>query len=133
MARGAHGRGAVRVEGLAELTRDFRKMSKELGKEVAASLREAAEPARPKAEQKAREKIRNIGSKWSTMKIGVTQGKGVVWMRPAARRSGGSPRPNLSGLLVGRAMWPAVEEAEPQVMENMAKVIDDLAGHNGFD
>lgn len=124
--------GAVRVRGLRELTRDFKKISRDLSKELRKELVEAADPVKKTGEQLALARIRNMprSPHWAGMRIGVTAKS--VYMAPSARRGGGSGRSNLSGLLLERAMEPALD----QNADKVAGRVDDMLGHlfdrNGF-
>ena len=124
---------AVRVKGLKELTRDFKKMSKELSQEVTGELKKVAEPVRSTAEQMALTGIRNMpdSPRWAGMRVGVAPGRGVVWIRPTARRRGGSPRPNLGALLLNE-MDRAVDKKQDEVVDGLEKMLDRLANDYGF-
>lgn len=125
--------GTVRVDGLRELTRDFKKISKDLDKEVTNELKEAADPVKRDAQQKGLSQIRNLTQRWSRMRIGVSKAKGLVYMVPATKRSVGTPRPNLNPLLMDEAMWPAVEDNRDEVVKGLEEMIDKLGGHYGLD
>lgn len=121
---------SIRIEGIRELNRAFAQISLEVKRDNVRKLREATEPARAKAEELAVSNIRNIGGRWSQMRLGViTRG---VYLAPKARRRGGSPRPNLGGLLLKRSMLPAVREAQPEIVARLEVWLDGLAGQNGF-
>ena len=125
---------AVRVKGLRELTRDFKRMSKDLDTEVTQELKRVAEPVRVTAERLAISRIRNMpGSpRWAGMKVGVASGRGVVWMRPSARRRGGSSRPNLGAMLLERSMDPALDQKQGEVVEGLDRMLGRLGGDYGF-
>lgn len=125
--------GAVHVKGLRELTRDFKKMSKELDDEVTDELKRVAEPVKQVATRYALGHIGNMprSPRWAGMRVGVAKGRGVVWMRPAARRRGGSPRSNL-GPLLQREMEAAVENKEQEVVNGLDKMLGRLGGDYGF-
>lgn len=116
---------AVRVQGLRELQRACAASDRELRLGVRSKLKEAAEPVRQEAERLALGEIRNLGSSWSRMRVGVTTT--LVYVAPASRRSGGSARPNLGGLLMRRAMQPALETKARDVERTLERVIDDIA------
>lgn len=118
----------VRVSGLRELQRACRASEREVRLGVRSRLREAAEPVRAAAEQLAVGNIRNIGAAWSRMRTGVTAS--AVYVAPAARRRGGSARPNLGGLLMREAMEPALEQRRGEVEHAVEKAIDDIADRN---
>jgi predicted NAD-dependent protein-ADP-ribosyltransferase YbiA (DUF1768 family) len=124
--------GTVRVTGLRELNRAFKKISGDLDKEMKKSLIKAAEPVKVRAEALALGRIRNMprSPRWADMRIGVTQ-KGV-YMVPFARNRGGSGRSNLKSLLLDRSMDPALEEKQNEVVEGVGEMIDYLSRSNGF-
>ncbi len=124
---------AVHVKGLRELTRDFKKMSKDLDTEVTDELKKVAEPVKQVAQRNALGHIGNMPRtpRWAGMKTGVASGRGVVWMRPAARRRGGSPRPNLGGLLLNE-MDKALDEKQHEVVDGLDKMLGRLGGDYGF-
>jgi len=126
--------GAVVVRGLRELSRDFRKMSGELPKELYDSLKQAAEPVRSGAEMKAMGKIRNMPAspRWAEMRTGVSKAQGRVYIVPQARKRGGSGRANLATLLLERAMEPALEENTDKVIESVDKMLGRFGGDYGF-
>jgi hypothetical protein len=114
--------GEVRVEGLRDLQNAFREVSKDLAKELRTDLKQIAEPVRSRAEQLAGDSISNIGPVWSLMRVGVTQR--TVYVAPKTRRTIGSPRSNLGGLLMRKAMQPALEEKTDQVAAELEKLVD---------
>ncbi len=122
--------GSVKVHGLRELNRTFTKMGKEVQKETRNQLREVGEPVRAAAERLAAAEIRNLGDRWGQMRLGVTTK--LVYVAPKARPRGGSPRPNLAGLLLQRAMLPAVERNEETVVLALEHMLDRLADREGF-
>jgi len=119
----------IRVEGLRELQRDFRKMSKELGKDLRAELLNSAAPVADRAQQRTLGEIGNMTSHWSQMRVGVTSGS--VYVVPRAKRRGGSPRPNLKPLIQSR-MDQALDDKRGEVMDNMGDMLDRLADRSGF-
>lgn len=118
---------AIKVQGLRELERAFRKTDKEEAKLLRKSLKETALPVKRAAEGKALAKIRNMGRsrKWATMRLGVS--KSVVYMVPRQKGTHGRGplrRPNLKDLLLDRAMIPALEEHEGEVIRGVERVLD---------
>lgn len=124
--------GAIRIRGLRELNRDFKKISKDLGKELRSELKEAAEPVRSTAEKLALGRIRNMprSPHWAGMRVGVTAKS--VYVVPQARRRGGSGRANLATLLLERAMDPALEQKQDEVVEKVDDMLGHLFSRNGF-
>lgn len=114
----------IRVEGLRDLQRAFTLADKTLERELRDTLREVAEPVRADAERLAVAGIPTIGLPWSRMRVGVTRTS--VYVAPRQRGVRGNAtrkRPNLAGLLLGRAMLPALEQNEPRVAAEMDKVL----------
>lgn len=127
--------GAIRVHGLKELTRDFKRISKDLDKRLTGELEKVAKPVADDAEQRALTSIRNMpGSPdWAAFRIGVSRARGVVFMVPASRGRR-RKRPNLSSLLLTRAMDPAAtaEENERLVHDGLSDLIDHITDKHGF-
>lgn len=120
----------IRVEGLRELNRALAKLNRTLYRRVNSELKDAAEPVRIAAEQKAMDGIRNIGPVWGTMRVGAT--RKMVYVAPTARNRGGSPRPNLGTLLMQRAMLPALDEHQQEVVHRLEGVLDRMGREVGF-
>lgn len=118
---------AIRVEGLAELQRAFARADKTLSRELRDRLRDAAEPVRADAEQLAETSISRIGLPWSRMRVGVTRHSVYVAPRKRGARRGPAKRPNLAELLLGRAMLPALDTNQAQVLDK----VDDLLAEVG--
>lgn len=116
----------VRVKGLRELQRDFRKMSKDLSKEVRDGLREGAEPVR----QEAAALFSPISADSAAgYKVRVRQ-RGVA-VEQSRRRTTGKRR-DYGRLQMGRALIPGLEAKQGEVIRGVEKVLDKLAGSNGF-
>ena len=122
--------GAVEVRGLRELDRAFLEVSKDVRTGMRKELREVAEPVRSAAEELAAGGIRNIGDRWSRMRVGVTSK--MVYVAPKARRRGGSPRKNLAVLLLTRALEPALAQHQEEVVHRIEGWLDGLIDKNGF-
>jgi len=130
MAAGA----VVEVQGLSELLRAFKGMSKDLDKNLTKTLKKAAEPAAAQAEDFALGHIRNMprSPHWAGMRIGVARGLGQVYMVPSARRrSGGRGRENLNPLLLVE-MEAAVEMKAADIEDALGNLVDDIADSHGF-
>jgi len=117
----------IRVRGYRELQRALRRAPRDLRLEVRRALRDVAEPVRLDAEGLARARIRRIGVPWSQMRVGITQK--VVYIAPRQRgvKSRTDPRrrrPNLAGLLMGRAMEPAGIRNEMLVRAKLEHALD---------
>jgi hypothetical protein len=114
----------IEVKGLREMQKAARIAGKTTNKEVQKALRDAGGPVADRAESLARSEIRNATLPWSRMKVGSTVKS--VYITPAARRSGGSPRPNYGVLLLERAMNPAVEQTMDETVRRLEKAIDEI-------
>lgn len=125
---------AIRVIGLKELSRDFKRMSKDLSDRLVDELKEAAQVVADDAEDLALTRIRNMprSPRWAGMRIGVSRAQGLVYVVPAARSRRRTHRPNLADLLLEEAMDPAVEKNQKKVVERLEEMLDRLANSNGF-
>jgi hypothetical protein len=120
----------VKVEGLRELQRGFRSVSSDVAKQLTRELRGIGEAVRVLAEEKASSDISRIGPSWGRMRVGVTAS--YVYIAPKSRRHGGSPRPNLAGLLMSRAMIPAADESRETTVIAVEGMLDRITVRNGF-
>lgn len=83
------------------------------------------------AEARAVTEIRNLseGDPWQRMRAVARQN--LVYVAPVERgrnrRSPGRHRPNLAGLLMDRAMQPALEAKAGEVEERMGRLLDDMS------
>jgi hypothetical protein len=118
---------AVRIEGLRELERAFKLYGRGLEKGVREALETAAEPVRTDAQSLAVSSIPNIGLPWSRMRIGVTRRTAYVAPQQRGRSTHrGRKRPNLRGLLLDRAMQPALDQNIGNVEREIGHALDDL-------
>jgi hypothetical protein len=120
----------IRIKGQAELERAFLQLRKEVLAELKPMLKEIGEEVRSDAQARAGADISHIGTRWDRMRTGVTL-KGV-YVAPTSRRRGGSPRPNLAGLLWDKAMEPARDEHEESVLRRAELLVDASAAFAGF-
>jgi len=114
----------LQLRGFRELSRAFAVADVTLEREFRDALREAAEPVRVDAEILAMDTIPRIGFEWSRMRVGVTRSSVYVAPRTRGSRRRGTRRPNLAGLLLGRAMEPALESNTENVEKSVEKVLD---------
>lgn len=118
--------GLVRVEGLRDLQRAFKIADAAESKGLRRTLREVAEPVKLDAERLAVDTIPRIGFPWSRMRVGVTQTSVYIAPRERGKRSRGNPalrRPNLKGLLLDRAMEPALQQDTPLVVAAVDRML----------
>lgn len=121
---------AVNVRGLRELSRAFAKADKQLKRDYRASLRSLGEPVKVEAQARSAQEITNIGSRWSLMRVGVTQK--LVYVAPqergrASRRNVAIRRPNLATLLMDEAMQPALDNNARHIEERFGDLLDSMA------
>jgi hypothetical protein len=120
---------AIRVKGLRELNRAFARADRDIRLGFRGALKDAAEPVRADAESLSRERIANIGDRWSRMRVGITTR--VVYVAPrekgvTTRGGAAARRPNLAGLLMDRAMQPALDQNREQVVRSVERLLGDL-------
>lgn len=126
----------VHVTGMTELTRAFNAAGKEAKRDLRKAFVEVAQPIASEAEALALGRISRIGGRWSKMRVGVTQK--VVYVAPKqrgakARANANLRRPNLAGLLMERALEPALQHNEPRieraVEHALDRIVDDVNRH----
>ena len=116
----------VRVRGLPQLQRAFRSISKDLSREVRSGLKEAAQPVL----QEAQALLSPVSADSAAGYRIVVRARGVALEQSRKRTTG--LRPDWGRFQFGRAMAPAVESKEQEVVNGLEKVLDDLARRNGF-
>ena len=82
----------VRVHGLKPLIRAFKDMPDEVAEEFINDLTEAAEPVRMRSMDLMHSMV-NVRRPYDMFRVGVSKAQSSVWVAPAWRRGGGSPRP----------------------------------------
>jgi hypothetical protein len=116
------------IRGLHELQASLAHADRSVRLGVRKGLRQAAEPVQRGAEELAQTNIRNIGPKWSRMRVGVT--RNLVYVAPrqkGTRGRGPRRRPNLADLLMDRAMQPALDQHEAEVEARLEELLDRAA------
>jgi len=119
------------VQGLPELYQALGELDVSVQEHLKEGLIEGAEPVQRLAEGRAMSEITNMTDHWARMKIGVT-GKALVYIAPLSRRAGGSPRHNLAGELLDKAMIPAAVEGQPAVEAAVAVAVNRAIKESGF-
>lgn len=93
---------------------------------VRRELRQVAEPVQRDAELFARQRIPRIGERWARMRVGITTK--TVYVAPSQRsRDRSRRRPNLAGLLMDRAMQPALDAHEHETVRELDRMLDRVA------
>ena len=119
----------VVVRGLREFVAACDHADKRIRREVRGELRSVAEPVRHDAETLARSTIPRIGPLWPLMRVGVTRSLVYVAPKQRGRLSRANPalrRPNLAGLLMDRAMEPALTQNVPGIQASVERVLDQV-------
>jgi hypothetical protein len=128
--------GTVRVKGLQELNRALNSYNKDLRKELRASLRVVAKPVKELATELAMGEITNMTAHWARMRLGVAAKS--VYIVPYSRNAGGSKRPDdgsdtsFVGLMLGRAMEPALDRHHDDIIHGLELMLDGLGLKHGF-
>lgn len=122
----------IRVQGFREMQRAFAAADKTLLREFQTAMRKVAEPIREDSERLAGEKIRNILSPtaevdWWRMRVGLTRVSLYVAPFERGRLTKRNPsryrRRNLAGLLLEKAMEPALARNEPRAVAAVDHVL----------
>lgn len=118
---------AIQVKGLRDLQRAFSRADRALQRDLRKKLREVGEPVRADAEHRAAAEISHIGGRWSRMRVGIT--RSLVYVAPRERgvkTRGPDPRrrPNLAGLLMEKAMQPALDAHIDESLKRFEGLLD---------
>jgi len=116
----------VRVQGLRELQRDFRKLSKDLSKEVREELKKAAEPVR----KEAADLFSGISADSASGYRVAVRARGVSVEQRRRRTTG--LRPDYGRLQMRRALLPALDAKQDEVVKGLDHMLGRLAGDHGF-
>jgi SH3-like domain-containing protein len=113
------------VDGYEDFLRDLKTAEKNIRNGVRKEIRQAAEPVKATAESLAVSRIRGVdfGEPWSRMRVGVTQKSVYVAPRRRGSKAGLSKRPNFADLLMNRAMEPALEQHQDEVVRDIDSLI----------
>lgn len=111
----------VKVDGLKEFNRDVRKAEKDTRKVVRDRLREVGGVVRVDAANRLQEYDDR-----SARGLKVRVRAAGIFVEQSLRRTTGL-RPDYGALQMTRALIPAVEATEPQMVREMEKAADELA------
>lgn len=117
----------IRVRGLRELQRDFKKMSGDLSKEVDRELKEAAGIVA----EEARSLFSSYDSRSASGFRPRVKGFGRAFVEQSRRRTTGK-RPDYGALQMRRALLPALGSKQAEVIERLDKMLGRLGDDNGF-
>lgn len=127
---------------MRELSAAFAKADRDVRLGWRHELRDVAEPVRRDAEALAKEQIPRIGKRWARMRTGVT--RKIVYVAPREkgnRRTGPVSEARrradkkFAGLLMDRAMEPALEAHEAEIEQRIDHALDVMAddfNHGGM-
>jgi len=119
-----------KVHGVRDLIRSLEGLSDDVEEEFVWELEEAADPVRKQSMVNMRS-MENVRSPYDLFRIGVAKRDKAVWVQPAWRRGGGSPRPGMAPHIRKR-MERALEQEEAQVSDKVDNMIDRLSRKHGF-
>lgn len=117
--------GAVRVRGLADLNRALARTSKDVRLGIRKELRQVGEPVADEAESLALARIRSMprSPQWADMRVGVTTNLVYVVPRQRGTKTPSRKRTNLAGLLMDRAMQPALDHHQDEVERDLERML----------
>jgi len=101
-------------------------------KELRTELQAVAQSIRVHAQELASANIRNIGPRWQRMRLGVISSGVYLAPQQRGRKTGPGKRANLAGLLLNKAMQPAVDQGADAVVLALEVMLDRLGAENGF-
>jgi hypothetical protein len=123
---------AVRLHGFKETSQAFGRMGGQINREWRDSLSDIGEPVRSTAEANAYSRIPRIGKSWGEMRTGVTQKAVYVAPKQRQTRNPALKRRKFAGLLMERAMEPALNRHEQQTVQRVERLLDHVGRENGF-
>lgn len=116
----------IYIRGLRETSAAYSKLERETNAGLRGGLRDIAEPVQRTAEALSQARIVRIGRKWWKMRVGVT--RTVVYVAPGNRgvRRHDDPRrrEKFAGLLMEKAMEPALKQNEAKVERAVDRLLD---------
>lgn len=117
----------VRVKGLRELQRDFKRMEGGLNKEVDKALKDAADIV----SQDARQRFSSIDARSAAGFRPRVKGFGRAFVEQRRRRTTGK-HPEYGALQMRRALLPALNAKQGEVIEKLDDMLARLGGDHGF-
>lgn len=121
---------ALRVRGMRELQAALAQADRGTRLGVRRELRELGRPVQQDAQALALGRIPGMARspQWAGMRVGVTRTLVYVAPKQRGRRNRQQLlRPNLAGLMMDRAMEPALERNEGKIERNFEEMIDRVA------
>jgi len=119
----------IKIKGQKELERAFQNEKKEVLAGLKKEILAIGAFVKKDAQSNALAEISNIGPTWYRMRMGVTPV--MAYIVPSSRNRGGSPRPNLAGLL-SRSMQEAADKDGAEFITRVDALIDATSAKNGF-
>lgn len=118
---------SVKVKGLAELQRAFKRLESDVAKEIESELREAGKIVA----DDARRRLAPV-SPYSAMGIRPrVRGFGRVEVEQSRRRTTGT-RPDWGDLIMKRDLLPALSQNEEKIVQSIDRMLGRLGGEQGF-
>ena len=108
------------------MQRDFRKMSKDLTKELRSELREVGDIVR----DDARRRFADVDARSAAGYRTVVRQRGVAVEQRLRRTTGAHP--GYGAMQMSQALSPAVDAKQDEVVDRLDGMLDKLAGRNGF-
>jgi hypothetical protein len=121
--------GALVVRNLEALNKTFKQAPRETRLALRREYRTIAQPVQRSAESLAASRIRNLaeGSPWAKFRLGITQK--LVYMAPKQKGvRDRRQRKKFAGLLMARAMEPALAEHAQRIEREFEQLMDRLTG-----
>ncbi len=117
----------IQVRGLANVQRALRNAEKDTRLGIRKELREFAEPTRVTVESLAVSEIPNVGLAWTRMRVATTQRSIFVVPRARSTKQQNRKRPHFSRLMMDRAMQPALDQHEPELVRDFNDMLERVA------
>lgn len=121
----------IRVRGLREFQRGIRAADRHLANDLRDTLEEAAQPVRAEAQRLAESRVRNLsaGDPWSRMRVGIRGS--VAYVAPVergvkVRGRNRLRRPKFKGLVLDRALEPALVNKRGEVEKRLEHLLDEV-------
>jgi hypothetical protein len=115
----------IQVKGYRELNAAFSRADSKLKREWQQRRRALGEPTRRAAASKALVTIRKMprSPAWAEMRVGATRHGVYVAPKKRGPKRGSRSRRNLAPLLMERAMLPALEQHETQILHDVDRLL----------
>ncbi len=120
---------SVHLQNQDIIIKAFSKAGKDAKKYIRREFRAIAQPVAEDAERLAFSEIRRMSHspRWARMRVGVTQSS--VYVVPAERgtKVASRRRKNFAPLMMNRAMAPALEQNQAEIIEGVERALEHIA------